>query len=451
MAFFYVDSTVGTRTTGGGFGSQQTGSFSALGASNVYASITDALNDTAFAAGDTIFVSTDHNASASSILYPFPDGDAGTFVCCVDAANCDQSAVSTTALETATTGDIVWTGGGRRLVRWYGVCLQCGDDFRFGYDVNTLIFEDCKFIVPGPGDLFSLPQESNDMYLINCNIDFKNANAHLSIGSNRLFMYGGSITGVAGQILFDAGQIGNTGGAGISMARFVGVDLSDIETLTNSNGIEGGRAVLELINCNMNASVTRESGLTPRGIVIKETQSDTQGEYRFLYQEGQETVEEDTQIFRNETAAFPGGEQISLKCVTTSNVTKNNPLVFEFPSRFVELSSAASDVVTIHLATTSTLHDDDVWVEFIYPDGTTYQQGNAITTHNAERAQTSTTELTTDSGSDWRDGASALSGYNEYKIDLDTSGDVGSDAYPFIRLFVGVAATIYFCPTLSVS
>ena len=46
------------------------------------------------------------------------------------------------------------------------------------------------------------------------------------------------------------------------------------------------------------------------------------------------------------------------------------------------------------------------------------------------------TTLITDSGSDWRDGGSALAGHNEYYIDVDTSGDVGGDTVPIVKVYI---------------
>jgi hypothetical protein len=54
------------------------------------------------------------------------------------------------------------------------------------------------------------------------------------------------------------------------------------------------------------------------------------------------------------------------------------------------------------------------------------------------------TTLTTDSGSDWRDGAGALAGHNEYIIDVATSGDVGADCVPVVSISVTKANTTIY-------
>jgi hypothetical protein len=54
------------------------------------------------------------------------------------------------------------------------------------------------------------------------------------------------------------------------------------------------------------------------------------------------------------------------------------------------------------------------------------------------------TTLTTDSGSDWRDGAGALAGHNEYIIDVATSGNVGADCVPVVSISVTKANTTIY-------
>ena len=86
-----------------------------------------------------------------------------------------------------------------------------------------------------------------------------------------------------------------------------------------------------------------------------------------------------------------------------------------------------------------------------YPDGTNKQLHSYLTTENTQPFATTGTALTTDSGSTWKDGASDLVGYNEYYIDLDTSGDVGADGVPIITLNVGKASTtVYFDTTVDI-
>ena len=86
-----------------------------------------------------------------------------------------------------------------------------------------------------------------------------------------------------------------------------------------------------------------------------------------------------------------------------------------------------------------------------YPDGTNNHISNRVTTRNTDRLALASagTPLTTDSGSTWKDGGSDLVGYNEYYIDIDTSGDVGADAVVMPRIYVAIPDTvIYFDPIL---
>jgi len=85
--YFYVKNSLGTRTTGGGL-TKQTGTFTALGATNVYATIALALADAAPpVAGDFIVISdADAFSAAATTTYTFPDG---VFIISASDTACD--------------------------------------------------------------------------------------------------------------------------------------------------------------------------------------------------------------------------------------------------------------------------------------------------------------------------------------------------------------------------
>jgi hypothetical protein len=139
---------------------------------------------------------------------------------------------------------------------------------------------------------------------------------------------------------------------------------------------------------------------------------------------------------------------------TTASVSIAGPMVVDFPARYAALSSASTDTIRIYFAVvnTTTLDNTNVWAELIYPDGTNNQTYNYLSNRNTNIIDATPTDWTDDSaGSTWKDGASDLTGYNEYYMDLDTSGDAGADCVPIIRIYVAEpSATIYFDSTVDV-
>jgi len=446
MAYYYVK-TGGTATGDGGrYATKQTGAWFAT-STDYYATVNDALSaTTAPADGDIIIVSENHNESASSILFGF--GTAKVSVVSVDDTAIDTYKAATSAQFTAS-GDLIWNSGNSRQVSWFGCWFQTGDDMRVGYDTSFYYFFDCKFVMTGAGDLFQLNQEENIFVCVDCEFEFGATSGRFSLGDCGFYVYGGSVTCTAGTLvtLFDVGNIGN--GNGFSECVFAGVDLSDVAKITNTNNtVAEAPFTLKVLNCQLASGVVYvgSSNNPKQKILVTGSRDGASAEYQYLYIDGAEQVEEDTQIYRDESIAWPDGTKTSLKITTTSYTSKAQPFIYEMPGQFVELSSAASDVISVYLASTSTLYEDDVWASVIYPDGTSYQIGRMVSSRQANILNESAVELTTDAGSDWRDGASALSGYNEYKIDLDTSVNPGSDSVPIVRLFVAKAATIYVCP-----
>ena len=133
---------------------------------------------------------------------------------------------------------------------------------------------------------------------------------------------------------------------------------------------------------------------------------------------------------------------LSFKITTNANTTIETPFYFDLPTQWSELSAATTDNIRIHLACADILTDADVWVEVLYSDGTTKVQYNRAVSVAQDPMRTGTT-LTTDSTSTWSSGSVT----NKYQIDVDTSGDVGSDCAPIVRVYINsdpASSTIYF-------
>ncbi|NIB43799.1 hypothetical protein HBA55_29625 [Pseudomaricurvus alkylphenolicus] len=450
MSYFYVKSGFGTRTTGGGT-TKQSGSFASLGAANVYATYADAVADGA-GSGDIVCFSHLHYETNAGFTLNGPQSGDGLQLQCVDDTACETPYVSTAA-------NFNNSGGGSALAYdgifyLYGVWSKSNNDISVAALNTFSISEDCTFQATGASDV-CMNISADGAYHLALNPTFVAdvttvGLIQLSQGSV-IEVCGGSVdpTVKPTSVIRGAGARGFT-------ARLNGVDFTNVTDyiLENIGGTIGSDDNINVTmqGCKVAAGLTafveeEFTNYTHRFQAYNCSSDSAAAEYQFHIEGygGYVDDQDDAGIHRDESIAFPGGEKVSAHCVTNTKATICTPFWFDLPAPAVDLSQAASDTLRIYLASTASLTDLDVWVEVMYPDGTNKQTWNRVTTRNSDRLAASGTALTTDSGSTWKNGASDLTGYNEYYIDVDTSGDAGADCVPIIRVFVAKASTtIYF-------
>jgi len=239
-------------------------------------------------------------------------------------------------------------------------------------------------------------------------------------------------------------------------SRMNGIDLSSLTGPIVNNfggGSSDGTINIEIHDCKMSSSysVANETFQKneQRVSIFGSSHNSAASEYQFLIEAAGGKVEDqaDSGIHRDESTAFPSGTKVSASCLTDTLASTVRPFWFELPARNAELSTA-TDTLRVYLTSETALDDTDVWVEVLYADGTNKHEQNYITTQNSNRMIVASggTALTTDSGSTWKDGASDIAGtFNEYYIDIDTSGNAGADCVPMIKINVAIPSTqIYF-------
>lgn len=451
MSFFYVKNSLGTRTTGGGT-TQQTGTFASLGAGNVYATVANAITDGA-GAGDHIILSDAHSeSSASNTTITGPSSGESLVIATVDDSNCDQSSIASSAQITTTgSGLISWVG----RIRFYGVYMDAANQFQNNDADGSSFLTDCTLHIANVADYIDIRNAGNIVFFVNTTFSSGDSGAHVlkALSGPLISIYGGSCSGTFDDFITGTAS-GFAGGGATFEVR--GLDLNGVKgyLLADAGGnFAEDEITVKLYGCRLDASLT---GFVEETFVSQShrfeayncASSSAEAEYQFHIEGfgGHVDNQDDTGIHRDESTAFPSGAKVSAHCVTTSGATFINPFWFELPTRYAELST--TDTIRIYLASTSSLTDRDVWVVMLYPDGTNSHLYNRISTMDSD-VLGSGTALTTDSGSTWKNGASDLTGYNEYYIDVDTSGDAGADSVPMIRIYVGLAsAVIYFDTTL---
>lgn len=451
MAYYYVKSGGSATGNAGRYASAQTGSFATLGAANYYNSITAAIAaTTAPTSSDEIRVSSSHNFDngASTITYGF--SATGTIpVISVSDTNCDQ--YSAGAKEQ--TNSTIQSNG---KSAWYGVTLDTNQYITVGGNGSGR-FENCTLLLTTTSDYIGGTLDGAYMELVNCTVDCANTDNGIWVrGGSEVYWIGGSLT-AATSITNLLPSAAIDGGGRITV---IGVDLSEVSTSLLAHGTTQAaddHLDVRIHGCKLASGITYFSGtLTNPGTSILVTNSsDTSAaaEYQFYYQDYYGKVQDDTVIYRNETTTYPSGQKTSLKCTTNSVCNSNVPFAFDIPARYCALSSASTDTIRVYFAVTNTvtLTNKNLWAEVIYADGTNKNVYNRVTSRITDIIGTGTA-WTDDSGSStWKatSGSTDLSGYNEYRMDIATSGDVGADCVPTVRIYVGEpSVTVYFDPTL---
>lgn len=452
MAYFYVKNSLGTRTTGGGL-TKQTGDFTTLGAANVYATIEAAIADGA-GEGDHILVSDLHqyDKATGNLTY---EGEYITAsatatpgvltIVSVSDANCDQYAKAT-AYQEATVANPSYIYFGGRIVL-VGVWLRGQRSLRATYDnsyihgrdctleaettsqgtiiENTsdavgIVFDRCSLLAPAPPNSMTLMDvNGGTVKLINCTTNADDRGFYMA-------SLGGNITAI-------------------------GCDFSQMTTrLIDINSYDPFHVTL--IGCKLNDSMTEPLGSNYEPFVPNSSftmarcwhvSTPTEAEYQYYYRDAEGKTESNTTIYRDETAAFTSGQKISFKVDTRTSAYREKGHVLRLPAKRENLD--INPTIRIRFATTDTIFFEDVTATVIYEDAVNQEVLNIASTVPVSGLE-GDTELSADISSTWKDsgGAADLTGYNEYYLDVDTSGDPGVECIPIVELNFGLASTAFY-------
>ena len=453
MAYFYVKNSLGTRTTGGGT-TLQTSTFTAMGAANVYATIALAIADGA-GAGDYICCSDLHSFNAGTALITWAcvaksaiQGTSSQPVHIVSVDDSSAEVKKSGAKEyNSGAGDFQITG----MMTASGMTFEIGDRCDFGgarfhwIDCSLIMLSDVANFSGGDGAYYYLENCTLDLRTDNCDIEVFNA-AHF-------YMYGGKVFDSVGGSVDHLLQSG--GGNGGTHIRLHGVDLSQVSNYL-FGGIGGNQIVddivrLEVRDCQMHSSVqvTVETIHTNdmEVLVTGSSHSSTAAEYQYSLDKYGGYVEDATNIYRDGSVAFPSTQKISLKvAMVAGNASVEWPFEFVVPAQYIELSSASSDVITMHILSATALTDADVYLKIRWPDGTNKHVQNFAGRIDRDLDYAGTT-LTTNTET-WTGRVAE----NRYQLQADTSGDAGADGVPEVTMCVtDPTAVFYLCPSLELS
>ncbi|MDA9095402.1 hypothetical protein N9J88_03300 [Porticoccaceae bacterium] len=453
MAFFYIKNGFGTRVIGGGL-TKQSGSFDALGAANVYATIAAAIADGA-TAGDMGLASHLHDFDSVGVTIVYTGPTTGFLaLTSVDDANCDQPLAG--AIERTTSGsqaDIDVSG----LIAAWGITFTFADDFRMVNPGTQFRGYGCKLGPVNATDGIRSLADGQSIELHDCEVEAGHNAAQLFISEYAcLFkMFGGIFhrNGAGINHLSD----GNFGGAGGSIELY-GVDLVDVTShlffRVGSNFTSDDRIVIKMDLCALSAAVDTgnlffdEDFVKPGNEIdiTRSSSSSATAEHRYYRKDFGGEITDNTSFYRDASDGFlDSGQQVSLRVDTNANSTIFSPLVFDFPTTAAELSSAASNKLRIYLLSADVLTDADIWAEAIYPYGTSKNVA-IVASSNSNTIAGSFVVNPLSAGTALASNTEAWTGHtteNRYQLDIDTSGSPGADCVPLIRLYVAKPSTVY--------
>jgi hypothetical protein len=467
----YVSSVHGTNTGGSdtSFATQQTGAMSSIASGSVYINLGYAIAGCDPTDGQVIYVADDHDASYDNgghVIFNETSTLAGVglLVVSVDAANVDAYSPGATENLTDTADDYVFESN----LMIAGMDLETGDDIlRSGWGGTYLRLQDCILRPSGNSDIAVGAYHDGMMIdLINVDILGNTSNSIAFKLSNGCYirMRGGSING--GISKFTDFSPGTNGGVHMSLD---GVDLSAYTggLLQPVGGNSTDNISYKFRNCKLNAAVTLNGDIEYmfQRLELHGCDDGTGNElHRFYITDVSGTAKNNDATYVTATDPwFEGSSKSSIEVTTLSTCSSLLPFTFKLPAQYVDLSQAASNVLTLDLVSNLSLTDTDIAAFLIYPDGTVATQANLITSGQTAGAGNigvdpigNGTALATSAlgAGDWT-GEPASPFF--YEMELDTSVDAGQASGLTVRIEVykasidGTTNKLFIHPLLTLS
>jgi hypothetical protein len=442
--YFYVKAggtatnTTPTATTDPG--TKRTGAFSSMAAGDHFATIKLALagDDTVSpGSGDFIVVSDAHtNTAASGYTISGTDGAEPLTIISVSDTACEDYSAGASENTSGSGADDIYIAGNVFLK---GVSIKPADQM-FLAEGDTLLAQDCTIAFHNLNRL-SISGDGAAVIAENVTFNTNAADQHLMTPGSGIYFRAVNCTFTGGggilNMPFNGGA--TSGGATIEL---IGCDLSNVNQYiwggVGGSATDNDNLSILVMDCQMHAdAVPNELTFKSAGhrcLVTNSAATSEAAEYQYYYNGwgglAGGMVADETSIYRDGSTAFPSGQRTSLKVTTGSFAYRTQSAVFDMPLRYSELSNTGT--ITIHLLSSDTLTDADIWATATYPDGTNKHTPNYVeSVTEAFNPFRTGTPLTPNTES-WTGRVAE----NRYEISLDTSAFPGSDSYPLIRIYV---------------
>ena len=469
---FYVSSVVGTNTgtTDTSYGSQQTGTFAGLTASNVYDSLGRVSKITVPPTDeDIIYVANNHSAAYDNVTPPDfnsagTPGGLGLQIVSVDNTDIVKYLPGASDELNDSGDDMIFSNSG--VVS--GVDLKTSDNVISVSNHDAMWRYQDMTVNVSSGGLDTGVFGSNDahIHLVNVTINTTAAsNTPLHIINNCVTEWiEGALTGTV-----TTGNLLN----GVLDGRLymTGVDLSNHSgTLMQAAVGSSDHGLMRLQNCKLHALVTLHGDLATQRqrFEMFNTDDGTADVYhRFYVADGIGSARNNDAVYVTDVNTWYGGtDQSSIEVRThATRCSHIAPFHFTLPAQYVDLSATASDVLTVDMTTNLALTDTDIAAFLVYPDGTTkvtpitiFSTAAATTPPTGSNAPNpieagNTLDTSALGAGDW----TGESTTNFYKLELDTSGTAGEEGVLAVRIEVyksgidGTTNQLFINPVFSLS
>jgi len=462
----YISSVYGTNTgaTDTSQASQQTGNITSMAAGDVYDNIESAIAGCSPGDGDTVYCTNNHAASyaaATDVIINDGGTTGGTGLIIVSVDNTNVENYLQGASEDNTAGSDFLL---EAVVTVYGVSFTTDDDvIRIQTQGSIVGIKDATLTSGLATDLcVALRADGAQCQLVNVDMVTTSAAGIVVDGGSTLVWQGGSTTSITDLILASgAGGGGNIFIEGVDLSSVSG-NLMPTHTLTNHDS-----TLVVLRSCKLHASVVLPAAASQKStnhrFEMYNCDDGTSDDYhRFYIADGSGTAQNDDGVYVNDTTTwYEGTVKSSILVNTSSTCSKLQPFIFTLPAQYIDLSQAASDVVTLDFVVAGgswTPTDTEIAAYLVYPDGTTavtprwIADGKTVGAGNLgidPLAAGSTIASSSLAAGDWT-GEPASPGF--YKFEFDTSSVAGQATAVAIRVEVyEPSQTMYLHPLITAS
>ncbi len=334
--------------------------------------------------GDTFYISNNHAESQSSAWGPTFLGtkSAPCFYICVTDTAASPTAVNTTATVTTTSNSNITISGTSAYFYMYGISFNCGTGSAGSATIvlqaASQVFDTCGFNLVHTNSSNSMSLSSgtvgdrNAVYR-NCTFTFAHASQKLNPQCGPIEIIGGAIalTGTAPSTL-----IGNTSPTGALIVRDC-----DISGITGNLLDVSGTVTRSYIfaNCKLGAGVTLAyDAIQGAGTTTLRVHNCDSGatNYRMYTASFWGTSQQSTSTYNN-AGATDGTQRISWKIDTNTYPFFAQPFVSEQIFQWVD-TTGSSLTATVEIAGSSSLDNDDIWMEIEYLGNASYPIGSNL-------------------------------------------------------------------------
>lgn len=430
-----------------------------------YDSITAAI--TASSTGDRILVSHLHNKTLSAATTYTPKTTSASPAVFISVDDTSPGTYRPGATEDASSGiyDIIFasSAGGLDTV-WFGFDFISGDDMTFQpREVGRMAFHNCSFSLRpntaiGSDNFYCTAYDGGILELYDCTLKSRSLSQFSIARGCSLFWNGGSL--VAGTGLTTPDELFDATGNGGGFIELTGVDFSGCasgtEIAQTGNNTSNDLLTLYMYHCTLPANFVLNADAytyptAPMRMIDCQVASGQRVGFAQRVLEGEIVSLEGSSsggIHRTDGTPIATGIYQTMQVTTSTFCSKYRPCQFVLASKY-EDDYSGNGSARVYCASTTALTDATTWIVAYYGDGTTSGQTNravsAALSNSARDPLASGTTLTTDSGSTWMNGSSALTGYNEYYIDVALTN--GSDSLVEVHFLVGSASTTVYVDT----